>query len=286
MNTPIRHHYIPRMILRNFTDNNGRLHCYYKPAGKIFSTTPDNVLAESHLYTRQGASGKKDVSVEKELSHLEGRVQAVVEKIVNAARKGDEPGLAPSEKKTWDDYLCSQFRRLPVARESLPDEELVAEHLDRFEREVRPLKPAVREKFSEPKFQTELVDDAWVQIVANPQGELLEVLQDKGLVIGFIGNARKSLVTGDNPTIEIAPQGRTDLRFPEVERLFPLAHDIVVTPGLPAGNEKLVVIDDTGYIRQLNEEILKNSNIIVGRSHALIESLSRRRGSLTPRTPS
>ena len=262
------------MILRNFTDNKGRLHCLYKPSGQLFSTTPENVLAESHLYTRQDASGKKDVSAEKELSRLEGRVQPVVEKIVNAARKRERPALAPSEKNTWDEYFCSQLRRLPVARESLPDEELVAEHLDRFEREIRPLKPAVREKFSEPKFQGKLTDNAWVQIVADPQGELLEVLQDKGLVIGLIGNARMGFVTGDNPTIEIASQGRTDLRSPGVERLFPLAYDIVVTPGLPAGTERLVVMDDTVYVRRLNEEILKKSNIIVGCSHALIESLS------------
>lgn len=56
----------------------------------------------------------------------------------------------------------------------------------------------------------------------------------------------QSLVTGDNPTIEIASRGRTDLRAPGVERLFPLAHDIVVTPGLAAGDEELVCVDDTG----------------------------------------
>ncbi len=286
MNTPIRHHYIPRMILRNFTDNKGRLHCFYKPAGKIFSTTPDNVLAESHLYTRQDASGRSDVSVEKKLSHLEGRAQPVIEKIVHAARKRKKPALTSSEKEAWDEYFCSQLRRLPAARESLPDAELVAEHLDKFEEEIRPLQPAEREEFSVPKLQRKIIHNAWVPIIVARQGELLEVLQDKGLVIGFIENARKSVVTGDNPIIEIASQGRTSLHLPEVERLFPLAHDTIVTPGLPAGNEKLVVLDNTGYIRQINEEILNKSNVIVGRSHALIESLSRRHGSLTHRAPS
>ena len=109
------------MILRNFTDNKGQLHCFYKPSEKIFSTVPDNVLAESHLYTQRDAHGKKDVSVEKELSRLEGLVQPVVEKIINAARMREKPELAPSEKRTWDAYFCSQLRRLPVARESLPD---------------------------------------------------------------------------------------------------------------------------------------------------------------------
>lgn len=285
MNTPKRQHYIPGMILRNFTDNKGQLHCFYKPSGKIFSTVPDNVLAESHLYTQRDAHGKKDVSVEKELSRLEGLVQPVVEKIINAARMREKPELAPSEKRTWDAYFCSQLRRLPVARESLPDGELVTEYLDGFERELRPLKPAVREKFADPELKRELTHNAWVKVVADPQGELLEVLQNKGLAIAVIGNARESFVTGNNPTIRIAPQGRTDLRFPEVELLFPVAHDVLVTPGLPAGKECLIVLNDTGYIRQLNAEVLRQSDIIVGRSRALIESLSRQRWSRTPGTP-
>ena len=86
------------MILRNFTDNKGQLHCFYKPSGRIFSTVPDNVLAESHLYTQLDAHGKKDVSVEKELSRLEGLVQPVVEKIINAARMREKPELAPPER--------------------------------------------------------------------------------------------------------------------------------------------------------------------------------------------
>lgn len=277
MSTPKLNHYIPRMILRNFTDGKGRLHCFHKPSGRGFCATPENVLAETHLYTRQDGNGTKDVSVEKELSRMEGRVQPVVEKILNAARKGEKPALTPSEKSTWDEYFCSQLRRLPVARASLPDGELVDEHLEMFERNRRPLGPAEREKFSDPALRKELIDNAWIKTVADTQGELLEVLHNKGLAIAIIGNARKSFVTGNSPTIRIAPSGRTDLRLPEVELLFPLAHDVVITPGLSAGSEELVVLDDIGYIRQLNEEILGNSDIIVGRSRTLIESLSRRR---------
>ena len=286
MNTPIRHHYIPRGILRHFTDDKGQLHCFYKPCRKIFSTTPENVLTESHLYTRRDASGKKDVSTEEKLSRLEGRVQPVVEKIINAARTRRKPELAPLEKRMWDEYFCSQLRRLPAARQSLPDGEIVAEHLDMFEKEIQALEPAVREKFADPGLQKELVQNAWAKIVPDPQGELLEVLQDKGLAIAVIDNARKSFVTGDNPTIRVAPQGRTCLRFPDVELLFPLAHDVMVTPGLSAENEEIVVLKDNGYIRELNEQILRQSDVIVGRSRELIRSLSRMERFRTTRTPS
>lgn len=270
------------MVLRNFTDDKGRLYCFRKASedssGDVFETTPEGVLVRSHLYTQTDIHGEKDVSVEKQLSHQESRVQPVVEKIINAARTRKKPEFVPSEKRTWDEYFCSQLRRLPAARDSLPTGELVAEHLDRFEREIRPLTPAVRERFANSKLQKELTHNAWVKIVPEAQGELLEVLQDKGLVIAVISDAENSLVTGDNPTIRITPQGRTDLRLPEVELLFPLAHNVMVTPGLSAGSEELVVLQDSAYIWQLNEQILRQSNIVVGRCRALIESLSRRGG--------
>ena len=275
MNIPIRHHYNPQMILRNFTDANGELHCFSKASGKVFKSSPADVFVEKYLYTQRDEHGKKDMSVESELSRLiEGPVAPVVKKIVEMARIGRTPGLTQSEKRAWDGYFCCQLRRLPSVRESLPDAEIVLENLDRFEAEVRPLTSSERKKFENPELQRELTRNAWVKIVSQSYGELMDVLQRKGLGIGVIENCKKSFVMGDNPTIRVAPLGRTHLGFSEVQILLPISHDVVVTPGYLAGQEDLVVLSDTEWIRKINEAIFEQSNLIAARSQRLIESLS------------
>ena len=95
-----RNHYLAEMLSDRFADKDGKLYCcHQKEPKKIFRTTPKNVFLESDLYIQYDEHGKRDVSVEKGLSQLEGKANEVVEKIVSAARGGRNPGLTPDEKK-------------------------------------------------------------------------------------------------------------------------------------------------------------------------------------------
>ncbi len=279
MDIPIRHHYIPQMILRNFTDVKGQLHCFSKEFGKIFRSNPRKIFVKSHLYTQYDEHGGKDFSVERELSSsIEGPVTPVVKKIVEAARLGEEPGLTQSEKRRWDEFFCCQLRRLPTSRALLPDAEIIWDTLAGFEREVRPLTDSVRRKYADPELQRELTHNAWVKIIPQPKGQLMDLLRSKGLAVAVITNPNKSFVMGDNPFIRIrSPLGSARLDNPEVELLFPISHDVIVTPGLLPKNERLFSITDTEHIRKLNEAIFRQSNFIVTRSHKLVKSLSGNR---------
>ena len=273
-NPPIHHHYIPELILRNFTDEKGVLNCVYKSSGRVFRSSPSGVFAENHLHTQRDAFGNKDMSVETKLAvSIERPVVPVVEKIVQKARIGQTPGLAVSEKRAWDNFFCCQLTRLPSARRSLSDGEIVSQHLRMFEEEKRPLTSSERATYEDPALQREIVHNAWVEILPESEGELMEVLRSKGLVIGVIKNPKKSFVIGDNPTVRIEPLGRSHLRFPEVEILFPISHDVMVTPGHLAGEENIVDLVETKWIRKVNETIFQQSSIIAGRSQRLIESL-------------
>ena len=276
MNTPIRHHFIPQLILRNFVDEDGYLYCYSRQGGRIFKSAPGNVFFEKHLYAQYDEQGRENASVETEISEsIDGPVAPVLNKIVKSARNGTLPGLTESEKKTWDEFFCCQLRRVPAARQSLLDSEIVSEVLNEFERGIRPLSIAEREEYNDPEMRKELTHNAWTRIIAEGEGELMDVIQNKGLAIGVIEGSRKSFIIGDNPTIRIAPHGHTHLRDPKVELLFPIAHDIIVTPGYRAGSEGLTSLADSVWIRKVNEFIFRRSQVIAGRSRKLVASLSR-----------
>ena len=118
MSTPKRHHYIPQMLLRRFVSEDGKLYCCRKEEpSKIFLTTPKKVFLESDLYMQRDEHGKMDTSVERGFSDLEGKANEVIEKIVGAARSGMNPGLTLGEKEIWDEFLCKQWRRLPIKRD-------------------------------------------------------------------------------------------------------------------------------------------------------------------------
>ena len=275
MNMPIRHHFIPQFTLRNFADGDGHLYCYSKQSHRIFRSNPVNVFLRKNLYTQRDEQGIENASVELEISNsIDGPVTPILRKIVKSARNGSVPGLTESEKRTWDGFFCCQLRRLPLARESLSDAEIVSETLDGFERHIRPLSAAERDEYEDPELRRELTHNAWTKIIPQAEGELMDVLQSKGLAIGVIGNSKKSFIVGDNPTIRITPRGHTHLRHPQVELLLPISHDVVITPGYSAEKEILTSLADNVWIRKINEFIFRQSQVIAGRSRKLVESLS------------
>ena len=261
-----QNHYLAKMLSGRFTDKDGKLYCCRKENPRnIFQPTPKNVFSEGNLYIQYDENGKRDASVEKGLSQFEGKANEVIEKIVSAARTGIKPGLTPDEKKIWDEFFCKQWRRLPLKRtETISDDSLYKKCLDGFENERRPLTDSERRWFDDPKRKDRILKNSWVKSVELSGGELMRVLGDKGLCVAVIRNPKKSFVIGSNPIID-----------PAVEALFPIAHDVVVSACLSRGEEKLLDENDSDYIRQINEAICKQSDMIAGRSRELITSLSR-----------
>lgn len=278
MSTPKRHHYVPQMLLRRFTNEDGKLYCCRKEEpSTIFPTAPQKVFLESFLYMQRDEQGKTDTSVERSLADLEGKANEVIEKIVRTARSGVNPGLTLGEKEIWDEFLCKQWGRLPIKREeAVSDDSLYEKCLEDFEYERRPLTDYERYWFSDPKRKERIMENSWIKSTELSGGKLIQVLRDKGLCVAAIRNPKKSFVIGSNPIIKITPPGHTRLDDPVVEALLPIAYDVIVTPGFSRGEENLVDANDSDHIRQINEAMFRQSDIIAGRSHELIRSLSRR----------
>ena len=91
MSIPKDQHYIPRMLLKRFTDKEGNLYCYDKrhPDKGVRKRAPKNLFFVRHLYTQVAEDGTQDALVETEfLAVLESQASPVIEKIISAARLG------------------------------------------------------------------------------------------------------------------------------------------------------------------------------------------------------
>ena len=95
VNIPKRQHYVAEMILKRFTNAQGRLHFFDKrfPENGVLTSTPKNLFLENHIYTQYDKQGVKDVSLEIFFSKLESEANQIIEKIVAAARIGHTPNL-------------------------------------------------------------------------------------------------------------------------------------------------------------------------------------------------
>ena len=276
MSDPKRHHYVPKMLLKRFVDNNGNLWVYRKDSSdqKVFPAKPDNVFLETDLYTQFDQTGTKDTSVEKQFSTLEGQADLVIEKIITQARSGRQPSLTLGEKKTWDEFLYCQWIRVPqMYNDTIADESFLNAVRD-AENSLGPMSDETRADIFQKK--EILKKSAWVRAAGMPftdDSDVLEILEKKGLCIAVIRNPKKSFIIGSLPVRKVTPPGHTDLSDPHVEALLPISHDVIVTPAYEQGLEKIIEMNDGNYIRELNKQALAQSDAIAGRARALIESL-------------
>ena len=263
------------MLLRRFTNQNGKLFCFHKnsPNG-VFETTPENAFVEKHLYTQHDEHGNKNVSVEKELADLEGQANEVIEKMIKTARSRELPSLTSTEKETWDRFCYCQFLRTPQKRDFV--ENITPDALAHFEKDIRSFNDDEREKFDDPQEQRRFGKNTWVKLVGTPQGELLEILGSKKMIgIGKIENSKKSFVIGSNPIFFSGPpNSHTDSSDPDVGTLFPISHDVIVATGGIHGKTGFVELQEMEHIRSINKAIFNQSDMVAGRSRELIESLA------------
>ncbi len=276
-----RNHYNPKLLSRRFTDQNGNLFFFDKRCSErgVRIARPENLFVQGHLYTAIEADGSKNSFLETFFSELENRAKPVIDKIVESARKGCLPGLTDWEKKIWDHFSYYQWKRVPECIESTSNiaafESSVQQLVTKFEREFRPLTLAERENLSNPRTMERMRQNAIVESLALPSARVLDVLSQKGLAIFITRKPKKSFVLGSRPVLKLTAPGRTDLSHPEVEMWLPIAYDIAVSPMPSPPCEKIIECTEDRHVRHLNEAIFKQSQIIAGRSHALIASLAR-----------
>ena len=94
-NEPIKHHWIPQFILRNFADKNGYVNFHNKKTGKEEYLLPKEIFVYDNLYRDEKNNPDLPVEIEKNLASLEGDVAPIINKLLI----GDEIVLSKAEEE-------------------------------------------------------------------------------------------------------------------------------------------------------------------------------------------
>lgn len=268
------------MLLRRFTDNQGKLFFFDKsnPQLGVRSSKTENLFVQNHLYTIRSKDGTKDTSLESAFAAMESKANSIIEKLVISARKDREPNLSPEERQIFDSFFYYQWKRVPELIESTSSvsdfDNTFRCAISAFEKHIRPLSEFEREDLHQPATIKRVRQTAIVRAVADPGRRVLDEIAKKGLGIFITRKAKKSFVIGSRAIVKLTHRGRTNLSDPSVEVWLPIASDIAISLMSGPPWERLVECSDDRHIRHLNESTFKQSRIVAGRSRALIASLA------------
>ena len=266
MNELVRQHFVPRMLLRNFTDAKGQLFSFDKnlPERGVQRASLKRFCAENDIYTVYDEHGNRDISAEKDFADLERKTGEIIKKIKEAARAGKPPGLNSSEKKTLDWFLFCQFSRVPDWNEPI---------LNLHFKNICDENPEIltMPKEDVDKFRQGVRARALALCIKNPNEKILSVLENKGLTIAVVAAGNESFVIGSNPVIVDRPGYYI---FGRIRKdWLPIAPDVAVAKSFPPGSENLVRFGD-GNIRLFNEAVLGQSKAIAGNSKELVKRVA------------
>lgn len=262
-----RNHFVPRMLLKNFTDADGKLHFFDKRfrQERILKTTPNGLYRERDLYVPRDADGNMDDSAEDLFAELEREAAPVFDKIIATVRNEKEPVLTPLERHVLDRYVYFQWARVPDTAERILDHTL--NRMSLKDPEIQGLSPR---ELSE--FRKGINVEGLVGVVTKPGGRILSYLLGKSLAFVLIRRKNKSFVIGSNPVLQVFPERSANEPKPFLAMWLPIAYDVAVAYG--EGEEGLMEFPEDRELRRLNEEVFKQSKAIAGRSPKLIASLA------------
>ncbi len=239
MNFPIRQHIFPNSILKNFTDENGLLHCYHKPSDETFSATPKNALREHYFYTDIAEDGTPTNDAEERLGVMESAFKPLSVKLIEHAKEGHEVRLSADEVDQVREFVLVQFRR---------------------SRRVNTLAHKVSEDRGEVKnVMADLIFD-------NPLHPKLEgAVTSTGFVLGVPAGSRKAFIIGDSPVALLSIEGTTDSQI-----AMPIASDVVIALSSMVDRPIAQQINPW-QVGAVNKEIAKFSNTIASHRAAYTE---------------
>lgn len=276
MSKPKRHHYIPQMLLKRFMDLDGILHVFDKglPAKGVQKRTPRNVFVEGDRYTQIDDKGTKDVSVEtKFLAPLEGKASPVLNKIVNAARRGDPPNLSPAEKDIWVKFFYIMFARVPDRLEIASDEvRQIVRARNNIASQSRLLNDLELSVQNDPETMDRHLKNGSIQnLQMSPSGEVYEFLTGCRFVVAVIRKPKpeRSLIIGSNPVVRLSNAEQSYIADPSAEVWLPLARDVALSL-CPGERDKVISVKDR-HVKPINRSVYQKSTVIAGCSRELVQ---------------
>lgn len=262
---PRRHHYIPQMLLKNFTTTENKLWVVRTGSKEPFETGSNNLFAERDLYTTVHSNGRRIVALETWFSKLESTGGPFFEELIAAVRAGFAITLSDEAWEFWHLFMYYQFRRVPRrAQVAINDTDAKRFMAATIERELLTDPSALGSEDKELALERLLQNAVVMAQSQAPSQEVLEVFARLGMVVIYISDARNSFVIGD------LPHGSALIRDMDLA-FMPIAHDIAI--GYSQDREVSTIRVDSETVRRMNCAIARQSVMIAGRSRELVTSL-------------
>ncbi len=266
MNQPKRHHYIPVMILKRFTADDGRLWLCRQEGEepKFWQTLPENAFLEKNLYAKRDKSGNRDMSVEEDLSDVESATSPVINGIVSRSLERKCPCLPDNDRKKLIRFVLHQQRRDSRNRElveaSLRRE--LNEFPDAFETKTgRPLSDDALALSKDPEFRKTEQQNSFSSFAGTPPiDSMVQAYAQFPFEFGVIRIKGSSFVIGNHV---------------RAFDWFPIDKQMALRLVVGNGSDQLTEFRDMAESCQINEQTARNSITFAGSSEQLVRSLAQ-----------
>ena len=288
-NRPKRNHYVPQMLLKNFCQDNGLLWIGDKIRGGVYQANPTKVFVRRKLYVKQDYSGENEsFEYEHILSKIESSAEPAVSSILEQVRCGRNPQLDPSLNRQFKEFVIALARRTPESQERVISgsgrsfenvvDSVSKEHLTQAgynvpEQDWFDRNPGVLE------LKRKLKSNHRANFAAGDhhvlQRETERFVRETGWGVALICLPKRSFVIGSHGLTIIRRGGSTEGSW------LPIAHDVAVqVTAYPERGFRLHLDrKNESIIKSINWETSVQSDVIAGRSEALVRSLMKNSGS-------
>lgn len=271
---PHRHHYVPRMVQRNFTHDGGSLYFWRRgmAIGEVRRANPTNLFVEEHLYSIVDEKGSRDPSAEQWFGRLESVVAPFIQQFLKVVRHGMTPIMDPTYWDLWHVYNYHAQKRtvgwhtrfmtrddLLAVMQTIATEEQWTDYLRTWE--------------ADPEGALREMNNARIASQVDPMpDDLLNEYRRLGLMI-YVAPARTAFILGDVVSAGALISSNGSGLGPHSAQFMPIAPDVAV--GYCAARGMHVNRLEARDVRRMNEAMVKQSYLIAGKSQVQLASLSR-----------
>lgn len=281
---PIRQHFIPVLLLKNFVDADGFL--WHGDVDNTICTQPKNVFVKKHLYTKHDfindhehsygkiplLSVEKDYVYENWLSLIEDKAKPSIDQVLEQVRHGKHPKLSLRHLNGLKKFIITQAIRTPEAQTRVFAAQGI-EDLSSFVFNRIPNHPRLTTKIKSLLLQNSL---ARLSSGAYPplEQDILEYMKRVCLRYAVIRIPEQSFVIGSHGITIIDPYYGQILG---ADSWLPIAPDVAVGLTDSLHGEALLTLDRENngedVVAAINAATVHLSERIVGSSEALVRSL-------------
>ncbi len=291
-------HFVPRVYLKSFADNDYKVKCLFKQSGQIRHIVIDKICTKRYMYAKTGEDGKIDNSIEHMFSDFESTVlRDTIDEIkslpYNVMYGNYCTHIADTIKPKIIRMILVQLLRGLKLKDQITDYASKVYH-QKYDDEDRLLKKNNSELYDYIKRrESSIINDTAPEIASKPicddfeEDILSEVLSNMVCTILYIGD-NGEFVTSDNPVLIYgnSPNDVGLMRVPLIYNktiiCYPISPKIAVVFSWghvfdrSCRSDGVIKLDkkDSRIIEQLNlGQYNQSSNCIVARSEDPLKTL-------------